>query len=502
MHLVADMAVPEHTRNDGHPFSPGIEAYVEERLGKDRNSFDSALGRPYFFDFKTLQTTPSAFAARGAPIPLANLFDRDLYFGTNPEITTGNKIGLAEYTNANFLSTDTNPVDADVAIPPLLTSTTPKVFAITHPLGYPEKVHRWYHVKNRDGETGGDDGYKLTAMSVLSFYRQTLFGESLLATIPILDEPVYEDYARLLLPRAVGYAATALNYFFRGDIELSLPEQGFYSIATDEREGFHQIRVQARNVTVNEEEMPAGSIELVVRHKTALQDPFQGIPVPVSENFSYIVAQEANGVRSIPQGSPVELVFSLPEEIPLNATDVTLQVVYHGRLGFQTVAGYVGENQGVGVGFLDISEPTVVDYINSMDVVCVNGEILPAGSEDALNALDAQEKKISSYLDLFAHDIVDSFLKYSPQNKISYASPLHYDATLSRVPAGHYARHFVLTEPHGTYVRINDQMQIAKKDPRDTFLHLASRRTFFLQGMINQEIMEDGVRTRYYCHGE
>jgi hypothetical protein len=39
-----------------------------------------------------------------------------------------------------------------------------------------------------------------------------------------LDEKVHEDYARLLLPRAVGYSAALLDYFFRGRLDVDLQE--------------------------------------------------------------------------------------------------------------------------------------------------------------------------------------------------------------------------------------------------------------------------------------
>jgi len=37
-----------------------------------------------------------------------------------------------------------------------------------------------------------------------------------------LDERVHEDYARQLIPRAVGYSAELLDYFFRGRLAVDL----------------------------------------------------------------------------------------------------------------------------------------------------------------------------------------------------------------------------------------------------------------------------------------
>jgi hypothetical protein len=336
-------------------------------------------------------------------------------------------------------------------------------------------------------------------MSVLSFYWQNIHGTTDDITVPILDENVYEDYAKLLIPRAAGYAATLMNYFFRGEIELSLPDSGIYAIRTPEQGGFGNIRIKAKNVTPNNEELPSGTIELIVKYKTALEDPFQGVPVAVSTDFSYVVVPEANGRTSIPKDAPVELLFDLGgRNIPFNATDLTLQVVYHGQIGLQTTSGFSGEMAGVAVGFKDISEPTPIDYINGMDVVCVNEEILLAGSDKAVNTLDSNGKLISTYIDVYSHELLDTYLKYSPESRISYASSTNYDVTLPLLTAGHYARHFILTEPYGTFIRLNNQMKTRPLDSRDNFVHWPLNATNFYQGMINQAVYEDGIRTRYF----
>lgn len=498
MHLVEDMAVPEHTRNDAHPFSPGIELYIESKLTKDISAFGTSLDAPFFFDFKTLQTTPSAFANAGAPIPIANLFDTNIYTGSNPDATVANTVGLAEYSNANFFSTDTNQVEGVLPIRPFLANTISGEADVPNPLIPGQTIKRKYHIKIQDGETAGGNGYKLSAMSVLRFYSEDP-ADGTIAFVPLLDDNVYADYAKLLLPRAAGYAATALHYFFRGQIELSLPDRGRYAIASPDQGSFDNIRVKARNVTPNSEALSSGTVELVVKYKTALDDPFQGVPVPVSENFSYIVVPEANGVTSIPTETPIELVFALGEQkIPFNATDLTVQVVYHGKMGLQLTSGFAGESNGVAVGFKDISEPTPIDYINSMDVVCVNGQILPAGSFEAVNTLDATGKSIATYVDVYPHSLANNYLKHAPQNHISYASATNYDATMALLPAGNYARYFILTEPYGTQTLLNNQMKIVRLDSRDSFSHWTETATTYIQGMINQEVYIDGITTRYF----
>lgn len=500
MHLVEDMAVPEHTRNDAHPFSPGIELYIENKLRQDPNAFAGALGTPFFFDFKTLQTTPSAFGGAGAPVPIANLFDTNIYSGSNPNDTVANTVGLAEYSNANFLSTDTNPVDASIAIPPLLASTTPQVFDIPDPASPLKTVPRWYHVKKSDGETAGGNGYKLTAMSVLSFYRYKLFGADVVtinSTLPILDNAVYEDYAKLLLPRATGYAATLMNYFFRGDIELSLPDRGIYAISTPEQGGFGSIRIKAKNVLPNGEEMPSGSIELVVKYKTALEDPFQGVPVTVSEDYSYVVVPEAKGRTSIPRDTPVELVFNLDgSNLPLNATDLTLQVVYHGQMGVQTTSGFVGETEGVAVGFKDISEPTPFDYINGMDLICLNDAVVATGSAEAMSARDVNGEPIYWNTDVYPDALKNLYLKFSAAALPVSASASNFDISLATLAPGSYLRVYYLANPLELSTKVSHQVLPAPTDARDTRPHNPSNYIFSVKGLVNAEVNEDGVVRR------
>lgn len=497
MHLVEDMAVPEHTRNDAHPLSPGIELYIEDNLAHDANAFSGVLGAPFFFDFRTLQTTPSAFAGAGAPVPVANLFDTNIYDGSNPNTTVANTVGLAEYSNANFLSTDTNPVTSSLSIPPLLANTSPTEFDIVLAPFPGQTFKRWYYVKNRDGETAGGAGYKLTAMSVFSYYWQNLHGTTDTITVPILDAYVYDDYAKLLLPRATGYAATLLNYFFRGDIELSLPDRGIYSLSTPEQGGFGTVRIKAKNVTPNGEEMPSGSIELVVKYKTTQDDPFQGVPITVSADDSYMVVPEANGRTRIPRDTPVELVFNLDDSnLPLNATDLTLQVVYHGQMGVQTTSGFVGETDGVAVGFKDISEPTPFDYINGMDLICLNDAVVATGSAEAMSARDVNGEPIYWNTDVYPDALKNLYLKFSAAVYPVSASASNFDISLATLAPGSYLRVYYLANPLEASTKVSHQVLPVPTDARDIRMHNLSNYIFSVKGLVNAEVNEDGVMRR------
>lgn len=86
MHLVTDMSVPAHSRNDGHLFY-NYEKWV--------------LGNPV--DFVNATAFPTFFS--GTIQDISSLFDTNQYNGTNP--SASNSVGLSEYTQANFFSEDT-----------------------------------------------------------------------------------------------------------------------------------------------------------------------------------------------------------------------------------------------------------------------------------------------------------------------------------------------------------------------------------------------------------
>ena len=112
MHLLQDSANPSHVRDDLHPFDDGLHDYME------RKSVGSYIGGGIF------SPNPSMLEQGGATRsePFSNLFDRNVYSGSNPQATLGTDIGVTEYTNANFFTDDTIPgqgsiFNADIRYP-------------------------------------------------------------------------------------------------------------------------------------------------------------------------------------------------------------------------------------------------------------------------------------------------------------------------------------------------------------------------------------------------
>jgi hypothetical protein len=222
----------------------------------------------------------------------------------------------------------------------------------------------------------------------------------------ILDEKCFGDYAAKLVPRAVGYSAELLDYFFRGNIEISIPRQGFYALTSGPAQGFNQVKLRVKNTTPNNEEMNNGSIELVVKYRLSQGDPFTSNYANTTWEFFYITAPEANSISSIPRNDFVELTFDLNQNpIPLWATDVYLQVVYRGQLG--------NEHDAVAVGFKDISEPTFIDLFNNFDKICLFGNWANSGDE-AVSIIDnpangGNGDGIADEWDVYPHNLKDTY---------------------------------------------------------------------------------------------
>jgi hypothetical protein len=177
LHLVVDGSVPAHTRNDSHVSGEPLEVWLEAQAQRrPAETPDEARARflarfvpiSEHFSPSILGMPPNPFA----PIPIAKVFDADAYDGTvgTSALTGGLAVGITEFANANFFSGSTVFADR---------------FGTTH--------HRYSPLPSSGPPwTGG------------------------------LDPVVHDEYARHLIPRAVGYSASLLDYFFRGRLDLAI----------------------------------------------------------------------------------------------------------------------------------------------------------------------------------------------------------------------------------------------------------------------------------------
>jgi hypothetical protein len=186
---------------------------------------------------------------------------------------------------------------------------------------------------------------------------------------------------KLLIPRAVAYSAGLINYFFRGQMEISLPDEGVYGIIDHNvaansnplMGGFPKVKVKLRNVT------PAGidtSGNPVVEPMAEGMAPTLIAVAKFHRNTCYaadlsgeygspgkdwttcrslveeIVVSDPVPVPTGINSAPRPVTFTFANRIPISATDLYLQVIYRGRLG--------DELDAVVVATKDISEPRYI----------------------------------------------------------------------------------------------------------------------------------------------
>lgn len=460
MHLIQDASVPEHSRNDAHAL-PAYEYYVEFIRDKHSTTWANWTAQPSVVD-KQIFELPSASLAQ---VPVARLVDTDSYTADNPDVTLSPLIGIAEYANANFLSWDTlftdnfDPNDRHYA---------PYPRAVDAVLWVDPLNQRKYLRKSVNGEIVDH----LAATSILYTDRFKYFPQDK-QYLPIgLDESCYAEYASNLIPRAVGYSAALLNYFFRGTIDITLPDRGAYAVSGTVSPKFDEIRLLARNTTEFGDEMTDGSIELVVRYRIPNGDPFQPVALTVSD-YLYKIYPEKTAQRSIPTNEPIELTFDMSlDPLPINAVDSALQLVYHGRLG--------REDGAVAAGYRHISDPTPVDVFNNTDKTCINGTWYASGTPEAISQVDVNHDGIaygSNEADVYPHELLNVAVKLSSPDMPVLASQQSNDALIASLPPGQSVRmlYFLTDEPQsaGDYrfnYSINDEWRAT--DPQDFWASL------------------------------
>ncbi len=454
MHLVSDASVPAHVRNDSHaiPFVDKPRRNYEQwtKVNQPTLSFEPLPVDPVIFS----RAVSSGLAAS----PVSALWDIDRYTGSNPGETVIGPIGIAEYTNANFFSEDTvfkgypHPTQADTNIG-MIDWTHPELVDAED-----GKIDRRIYIKR----TVGNEVTRLLAVGYFfkdHTHTQYVFNRH-------FDDAVFREYASKLVPRAVGYSTGLLDYFFRGVIGVFPPTGAVYAMTDDPSLGFRKVRLQVSNVTANNEEMTGGKIALVLKFKTAQADPFRSGPVPISAEFRYVVAWLPGDGHALPRDMPVELEFDLcpgvapaepcPNAVPVNATDVYLQVVYEGQLG--------AEQGAIAVGFKDVTEPTPIDIFNNADMICLAGNWYVAGSPEAIALVDSNGDGRPE-LDVYPHDVQNIYIKISPPTTPMYASPEDYTYYIPEIKAGQLKRVYGLTDDHFFHSDHVTKVKVFEGDP-------------------------------------
>lgn len=272
VHLIQDMAQPQHTRNEDHGTGRNAiyEAYADARAGGPR----AQPARTFVVDASTLSAVegtlrPLDYELRdqnGAlvPYPIPRFNNYTDYWTTargaagvpRPQsITAG--LGLADYSSRGFLTLGTSLNGAtfsEFSSPPRLSSDptyaeTPSVDLCDSASG--ANIKAKYLLR---------DVVDLTVPTTtqnIKLQSRSAWNNSIGTTFYTMNHCVMDDHLRLLIPRAVAYSAGLIDYFFRGQLEIRLPNEGVYAILDHsvpgdnckDTCGFKKIKLKLANAT-------------------------------------------------------------------------------------------------------------------------------------------------------------------------------------------------------------------------------------------------------------
>ncbi len=348
VHLVQDVATPAHSRNDTH--APPNSDRFHSWAARQRDLILEMT--PFLFNDDLLAT---ATGDSSAPRPVARIIDATE--ADRNQAAWSSDIGLAEYSNSQFLSDDSRwsayPRPSRSAMEVVEDSYT--VDGLFGPLTVTRK---YYQFSASSGE--GETDYYVAAQRPLDRAKPG-------SRKPILDRRVLDDYVRKLLPRAIGYSVSAIDHFFRGRIDVAPPARFVYgrtTYAEGNVSSFETLRFKVANDSpAGHETGGVGDLYAVVHYRESDANLFEDPGASLSEPRYAVSGPLEVGLTRAPQ----EVRFDFAEgELPANAADVWLLVVYRGELG--------GESDAVLVGSIDLPEPQPIDFANLTDYDCDAGE--------------------------------------------------------------------------------------------------------------------------------
>jgi hypothetical protein len=384
LHLVQDLAQPQHTRQDSHGAGSAYEKYVDLIVQR-------ALGNFSIDDY-----------------PVVGRTDLSEYWTTKLNDPFNGK-GLADFTNTQFVTAGKNfrgtpanvlpnadqpyPDGQNVTLGPWLDVTTLGCMS-----GEPVGSVRFGTMQVKDNLTGVSSTMdRGTSYTILAYDLDQRFPQYAGSGSFGMNKCNYDQVQKIVFPAAVGNSAGLINYIMRGQMAITAPDTGFFGIvdhsafsSTDVNGGFvgfNKIKLKLKNVskitlpdnTVVPQDMPGGALTAVVkfRRNTCYDDLLDNWPLNgttaqpcLSPTEEIVISDPFEAPMAVPLGSAnnpdgTEISFTFAQNVPINAWNVVLQVIYRGQLG--------SEDNAVVVAAKDLSEPTFIGFFNTTDYVLING---------------------------------------------------------------------------------------------------------------------------------
>jgi hypothetical protein len=307
LHLNQDLTSPDHVRNDNHYNDAHrfIENYGQQNYLKNPQWFNQ---QPHGWSYWQSQ----GFSK------LLDFWDRGHYTGNasalNADAGGSDKLGLAEWSNGNFLGEDAlynEVVGSDLIhsfpYPSLNSSTTFPSLRANMTYGVGSVLLANGQIVNRIYVNKNADGISVTPHSVVSYLGAVYprkGGPLARVSVSINDSNVLQEYHNILLPKAVEYSAGILDYFFRGTMSVSL------NLETNNPYTF-------TNLNTSGQDFYGGSFSLIE------EDSSENRTIVQQTNLSDMVS---GGI--LPNGNSVNITYPGPAP-----SGTKFLVVYQGTIG-------------------------------------------------------------------------------------------------------------------------------------------------------------------------
>jgi len=394
IHHIQDMAAPQHTRNDAHLADARIDDLctppLPPWLPQSVCGGYFALRLPSLYEQWTAQFSEMDLPLYGYSAVYGPASDGLATFTDPTRFWSYAGKGIAEFTNRNFLSpgtmNQTPPAVGqayEVSVASLCDGAIPPCGEVNRDqivVFYPSTV---------------DDQFRSSVVTNPFAASESIFTPDLQTYNPgfqnlhTVNRFTFAYDHVYLLPRAVAYSAGFINYFFRGDMKIEPPDEGVYAIVDHSASGcgtpcgFRKVKLKLTNktpgivsgtVTAGGESMGAGTLWAVVKyHLNTCYQPdlsgeygapnFTGNSCRSSDESIAVSQPVAVSAVGGPSDGPLASTFYFDDlhPIPINASDVYLQVVFRGKLG--------QEDDAVAVATVDVSEPNFYALENMTDYI-------------------------------------------------------------------------------------------------------------------------------------
>jgi hypothetical protein len=378
-HHMQDMTQPQHVRNDVHYDKFSIPGY----------------STPSRYEAYTANQSGAiaGYAAAGNPVFPSPAFKVPRDFWNN----TAN-LGVAQFTNSSFVSYGTNFSFDNGVANANRTYTQPlpgaphdyKVGEIfgTVPTGiqticgldgadctmtmYPTAVEQkasTLSLFDQDLQPRGLKVLYATEFGTAGYFTEKLFA---------LNRFNFDDAHPLLSNAAVSYSAGAINYFFRGKLQVLPPDSGPYAVVEpSSSQGFTTLKFKVKNNTAGEA-LSSGNVQIIAKfHRNGCYKPdLSGefyvdsvgqliTPCPNFRSVEDYLRVAPSQALSLAVGETKDMSVTFSDPIPFDATDLILQVLYRGTVG--------DEAGGMALGAADLSETTYLSLLNATDVFELSG---------------------------------------------------------------------------------------------------------------------------------